>query len=174
MLALLLDLVDDEDREKFQIVYYKYENLVRYICLKKLGNPNDADDSAQLAWFDIAKNFKKVGDPYDSKTKNYIATIANGWANKVYNKEAEINNNIEFNEDILTNAQSDDFFNSIDIKDIAMIIDKLPERQKLFLYYKYNFGLTSKEIGKKFGVSDALVRKTIQFAKAKIRQEFEK
>ncbi len=175
MLILLLDLIDDEeDKVKFEIVFNKYENLVRYIALQKLKNREFADESAQEAWISIAKNFKKIGDPDDPKTKNYIATIANSCANKVYNKEIIKNNNIEYNEDILTKEESSDYFESINKADITAMIDKLPEQQRMYLYLSYSFGYTSKEIGKLYGVSDALVRKTIQFAKARIRQEFEK
>lgn len=175
MLILLLDLIDDEeDKVKFEIVFNKYENLVRYIALQKLKNREFADESAQEAWISIAKNFKKIGDPDDPKTKNYIATIANSCANKVYNKEIIKNNNIEYNEDILTKEESSDYFESINKADITAMIDKLPEQQRMYLYLSYSFGYTSKEIGKLYGVSDASVRKTIQFAKARIRQEFEK
>ena len=90
LLILLLDLIDDEDKVKFEIVFKKYENLVRYITLKKLNNKELADESAQEAWISIARNFKKIGEPNDVKTKNYIATIANTWANKVYNRESKI------------------------------------------------------------------------------------
>lgn len=174
LLILLLDLIDDEEEKvKFEIVFRKYENLVRYIALKKLDNQDLADESAQEAWIDIAKNFKKVGDPNDLRTKNYIATIANSWANKTYNRELK-NNNLEYNEDILTQEESSDYFESINKTDIAAMIDKLPEQQRMYLYLSYSFGYTSKEIGKLYGVSDASVRKTIQFAKARIRQEFEK
>lgn len=175
MLILLLDLIDDEEEKvKFEIVFKKYENLVRYIALKKLDNQELADESAQEAWIDIARNFKKVGEPDDLKTKNYISTIANSWANKMYRREKKNNTNIEYNEAILTQDESTDYFEDINKADIAALIDRLPEQQKMYLYLSYSFGYTSKEIGKLYGVTDASVRKSIQFAKARIRQEFEK
>ena len=173
LLILLLDLIDEEDKVKFEIVFNKYENLVRYISLKKLGNQALADESAQEAWISIAKNFKKVGEPDDGKTKNYIATIANTCANKVYNREFKINT-IEYNDDILAAAADMEYFERINTAELAAVITNLPEKQQMFLYLSYSFGYTSKEIGKLYGVSADSVRKTIQFAKARIRQELEK
>lgn len=173
LLILLLDLIDDEDKAKFEIVFNKYENFVRYISLKKLQNQALADESAQDAWTSIAINFKKVGEPDDVKTKNYIATIANTCANKVYNKEHRIST-IEYNDDILAEAADMEYFEKINTSELAAVITRLPEQQRMFLYLSYSFGYTSKEIGKLYNVSAASVRKTIQFAKARIRQEFEK
>ena len=172
LLILLLDLIDDEDKVKFEIVFKKYENLVRYITLKKLNNKELADESAQEAWISIARNFKKIGEPNDVKTKNYIATIANTWANKVYNRESKINT-IEYNDDILADAADTEYFERINTSELAAVITKLPEKQRMFLYLSYIFGYTSKEIGKLYGVSADSVRKTIQFAKIRIREELE-
>ena len=172
MLLLLLDLIDEEDQDKFKTVYKEYANLVRYISLKKLGNQELADECAQEAWISIAKNFKKIGDPYDPRTKGYVSIIATNWANKVYNKESRFKT-VEFNDDILTDISDAEFFNKIRISEISEIFKKLPERQKSYIFLSYSYGYTSKEIGKMYGVSDASVRKAIQFAKARIRQELE-
>lgn len=173
LLLLLLDLIDEEDKVKFSIVFYKYENLVRYICLNKLHNQAIADECAQEAWISIARNFKKIGEPEDDRTRNYIATIASTWANKIYNKELK-EKDLEFNDDILTDAAYMEFFEQIKTTELADVISGLPDRQKKYIYLSYHFGLTSKEIGKVCGVSDAYVRKNIQFAKARIKQELEK
>jgi len=172
LLIFLLDLIDEEDKEKFKIVYEKYVNLVRYISLQKLDNQALADESAQEAWISIARNFKKVGDPDDTKTKNYIATIANSWANKVYNRELK-EKSIEYSDDILTDFSDMEYFERIQTTELASVISNLPERQKMYLYLSYSYGYTSKEIAKIHKVSDASVRKTIQFAKARIRQELD-
>lgn len=172
LLLLLLDLIDEEDKVKFMIVFKKYENLVRYICLTKLKNQAIADECAQEAWISIARNFKKISEPDDVKTRNYIATITNSWANKVYNKELK-EQNIEYSDDILTDAADMAFFEQRSIAELADVISGLPEQQKNYLYLSYKFGYTSKEIGKQCGVSAASVRKAIQFAKARIRQELE-
>ena len=172
LLILLLDLIDEEDKVKFEIIFRKYENLVRYISLKKLGNQELADESAQEAWISIARNFKKVGEPDDKKTKNYIATIANSWANKVYNKEFKVNT-IEYSDDILVDVADTKYFERVKITELETEISKLPEQQRMYLYLSYSFGYTSKEIGRLYGVSADSVRKVIQFAKAKIRQELE-
>ena len=172
MLLLLLDLIDEEDQEKFKIVYDEYASLVRYIALQKLGNQELADECAQEAWISIAKNFKKIGEPKDKRTKSYVSIIATNWANKVYNKESRFKT-VEFNDDILTDIADAEFFNRIQISEIYEIFKKLPEQQRMYIYLSHSFGYTSKEIGKQYGVSAASVRKAIQFAKARMRQELE-
>ena len=130
LLLLLLDLIDEEDKVKFEIIFKKYENLVRYICLNKLKNQALADECAQEAWISIARNFKKVGEPEDDKTKNYISTITNSWANKVYNKELK-ENNIEYSDDVLTDAADMAFFEQIKTTELSAVITNIPEQQRM-------------------------------------------
>ena len=60
MIALYLALVDEEQKDKFEQVYYKYRNLLYYIA--------------------------KISDTYSSETKNFVVLITKREAMKIYNK----------------------------------------------------------------------------------------
>ena len=47
MIALYLALVDEEQKDKFEQVYYKYRNLLYYIAYEILQNERDAEDAVQ-------------------------------------------------------------------------------------------------------------------------------
>ena len=47
MIALYLALVDEEQKDKFEQVYYKYRNLLYYVAYEILQNERDAEDAVQ-------------------------------------------------------------------------------------------------------------------------------
>ena len=54
MIALYLALVDEEQKDKFEQVYYKYRNLLYYVAYEILQNERDAEDAVQrglCSWF---------------------------------------------------------------------------------------------------------------------------
>lgn len=67
---------DPKEDEKFDLVYNHYEGFVFNIANKILHNYFDAEDAMQEAFLKILLNIKKVGDPFSSKTRGYVATIA--------------------------------------------------------------------------------------------------
>lgn len=71
MIALYLALVDEEQKDKFEQVYYKYRNLLYYVAYEILQNERDAEDAVQEAFLRVAKNIAKISDTYSNETKNF-------------------------------------------------------------------------------------------------------
>ena len=57
-MLVFLDLLDtQEQKNRFQQLYYEFNNLTMWIALQKLHNRQLAEEAAQDAWVYIAKNF---------------------------------------------------------------------------------------------------------------------
>ena len=170
MLNMFLTLLNtQEDKEKFTCLYNTYKNLLYWIAIKKTSCIEDAEECVQDTFFYAAKHFDRIGEVSSKKTKCYLSTIVSGFAIDIYNKSinestAELNQETE-------NDSSGDAFNEFDIVEISVMMDNvLCEQDKIFLYLKYLYGYKSVEIADIYGVSDAYVRKRIQKAKKKLRE----
>lgn len=75
MIALYLSLVDENQKDKFEKVYYKYKDLMFYIAYEVLRNERDAEDAVQEGFLRIAKNISKILDVNSSKSKNFVVLI---------------------------------------------------------------------------------------------------
>lgn len=63
MVALYLSLIDkQEEKNRFEELYYRYRNLMYYIAYQVLHQDRDSEDAVQEAFFRIAKNMDKVKD----------------------------------------------------------------------------------------------------------------
>ena len=62
MLQLFLTLIEETtEKEKFEVLYYRYRDLMHYIAMAILHDEHLAEDAVQEAFFRVARNFHKVG-----------------------------------------------------------------------------------------------------------------
>lgn len=173
MIVPFLDLLDsEEDKIKFSELYHKYENLMMWVAMKRLNNPVLAEESVQDAWLYIATHFNKVEDVDSSRTKSYVATVADSFAIDKLRKEKKV---ILFPADavIVDEGEDEKFFENLDYLDIQRAIEKLDPLDRNMIRLRYHFGFNSKEIGEMLGRSDASVRKRLQYARQRIKAMIE-
>lgn len=165
MLDILLLMIPDEDKAQFRAVYEEYHNLVFHISLGHLNNPEDAEDSQQEAFLYIAKNFGKIKDRSKGEIKNYICTVAHGFAISYYRKKDRIESKL-VDLDIAKYKEIDDGeFDIFDIVDVETAMKKLPPETKNILDLKLGYGFSSKEIAAIYGISNDNARKKVQRGK---------
>lgn len=165
MLEILLLMLPDEDKAKFRAVYDEYHNLVFHISLEHLYNPEDAEDSQQEAFLYIAKNFGKIKDRSKGEIKNYICTVAHGFAISYYRKKHRIDSKF-VDLDVSGYREIDDsVFDVYDIVDVQRGLEQLPTEMKNILELKLVYGLESKEIAAIYGISNDNARKKVQRGK---------
>ena len=76
MLQLFLTLIEEAtEKEKFEVMYYRYRDLMHYIAMEILHDEHLAEDAVQEAFFRIARNFHKVGAVESVQTRNFLALI---------------------------------------------------------------------------------------------------
>ena len=77
MLAYYLQTIErEEDKNKFERLYYRYRKLMFHVAMKILRNDADAEDAVQQAFVAALENLKKIGVPESPETRCYVVTIA--------------------------------------------------------------------------------------------------
>lgn len=174
MLILLLDFIDDENKEKFTEVYKTYKNLMFSIAKNYINDDEYAEDCVQDAFIDIGMHFYKVGDVLSSRTRNYVSVVVKCAAMKRFNKESrsvpvdeididEIYKGYKFT------ATEDEFFKNQITENVHRAMNQLDDMYKFPILLKNIYGYRSKDIAKLTGLSDDVVRKRISYAKKKMK-----
>ena len=147
MLAFLLTIADESDRDKVLHIYDKYYidmmNFAKYY-LKKLGSitiKENAEDAVQNAFGRIIKSIDKIDFNRDDKDlKRYIISIV---SHEVCNILDKTNNYYDLDEvkDVECHKNDEYFVAQIDIKDrykqVVQAIQALDEKYSFALYWFY-------------------------------------
>ncbi|MBE6719937.1 MAG: sigma-70 family RNA polymerase sigma factor [Ruminococcaceae bacterium] len=170
MLVLYLSLIDNEnDKSKFEIIYYEYRERMFSVAFDVVKNNEDAEDAVQNAFVGIANNMSSIGDPLSQKTLSYVLKASKNAAINIYNKNNKIKT-VEFNDDI--NLSDDDFFDEIIAKkergEIVDAIYNLNDTYKLPLYYYFVCDMKIKDIANLLGISVSAVKVRIHRGKKKL------
>ena len=73
MLAFYMAFIDDEDdREKFEIIYNEYRKRMVSTAYSILRNHEDAEDAVHDTFIKIARNMNSIGDPKSNEALSYI------------------------------------------------------------------------------------------------------
>lgn len=156
--------VAEQDKLKFDLIYFTYRHMMYRRAYRILGNAQDAEDAVHEAFITVSKNFEKFSDPMCHKTKSYLVTIIDSRAIDIYRKRTA---HPTLDLETAWNVGREDSYSD---GTLAGCILRLPEKQRSIIVMKYAQGLSNKEIGKLLGMTQANVRKTEQRAKEKLEQ----
>lgn len=168
MIGIFLNLLDAQsEKEKFTELYDTYKDLLYWIALKRTKNIEDAEECVQETFFYVAKHFEKIGEVDSKRTKCYLSTIVTGFAIDIYQDSHKI--------DIVLNDDDDlkdiEYFERFEKVELLAAFDRLlDEESKIFLYLKYIYQYKSSEIAEIYNVKDSYVRKKLQYAREKLKQ----
>lgn len=163
MFIYLQTIETDEEKSKFEQIYYEYRGLLYHIAYKYLQNEQDAEDAVHHTFEKVAKNIKKVDLPCP-KTKEFIVTI-------VENRSIDIlrgrkrHPTVEFSEEYYITPEVPENSGLL-----AQCILKLPALQRQVIWLKYNDGYDLREIARMLDISLAWAQKTDQRAKKRLEQ----
>lgn len=123
-MVAFLDLLDtEENKNKFEQLYYKYIDLLMWIAMDKLNNKQFAEEAVQDAFLYVAKNFNKIGNVESKRTKGYLSTIIQGFAINKYNKEKKVIHLSPEDEDFIAFSVDDEkFLDSMDEIDLNLLL----------------------------------------------------
>ncbi len=172
-----LDLLDtQEEKDKFTKLYNFYKDLLYWIALKKTGNIENAEECVQDTFFYVAKHFNKIGCVESKSTKCYLSTIVTGFAIDIYNnsKKLDIISSDDKNDESKSNIDELKYFEDFDKIELLTVFDKvLDGESKIYFYLKYIYGYKSSEIADLYKVKDSYIRKKLQYAKEKLKNQLE-
>lgn len=165
-IVLFLDFLDDPDLEsEFLDMYFHYEKIFMKIAMDKVHNHHIAEECVSDALEAIAKRFSTIKDPYSKEGKTYLCRIVENISIDTYKKEhlRPIIND-EFSEEAFWEQSEKLFSNDYEVRELSILLEKLPEDVRTYLSLHYINQLTLKEIGEIFHISYYKLSKKINAA----------
>ena len=161
MLILYLLMIDsNDDKNKFELIYNQYKNLMLNRAYDIIRDRGLAEDAVHNAFLNILKNLSKIDDVNSKKTKGFVIVITKNCAKKIYNKQKKI-----VSISIDDNAPTDNLEEEFEVKEQIRIIKEriklLPDIYREVLILKYYNELSYKEISQVLNVPATTIRKRI-------------
>ena len=116
MLMFYMSLIDnDDDREKFELLYKNYRKRMVSVAFSVLKNREDAEDAVHDTFIKIARNMQSIGNPNSDETLSYVLKAAKNNAINLSQKNATRNKHIQL-EDV-ENMTDEQFFDKLNIQE---------------------------------------------------------
>ena len=164
MLAFLLMICDDDIKEKIEHIYKKYHHdMLKYakVQLKKMNVPDyemEAEDVVQASFLKISRYIKKIQfDMGEGAVKSYVFAIV---LNEAINSSNEYVATVNI-DDCFEVSTEDEFFEQLPIKEdyekVLKAIEKLDDKYRYTLMYRYTHEMGVKEIAELMGIPEKTV-----------------
>lgn len=181
MLAIIMSMEDDRDREFVEDIYIRYSKSMFSIAFGIVNDEHDAEDCVQNTILKIMNHVERFRQAEQEKyLKRLITMVCRNIAINQYNQNKE-RRKMEFS---TTLYNEDDEAEIMDIPDmeanvarlvvseencnyIKQLINQLDLKYRDVLILK-SMGCDNKEIAELLGISETLVRKRYSRARAKI------
>ena len=168
-MIIYLQMIDTpEGRSKFELLYLEYRGLMFHVANKILHNEQDAEDMVHQAFFIVAENIEKIGDPKCPKTQSYIVTIVENQAIDLYRRRQK-HQVVELSDELPGISAVYEGENAL-----AACVLKLPARYREVILLRYFQGYSVKEVAAILGLSLSAASKLDQRAKSRLRVLYEK
>ena len=170
MLIYYLSLIDDpQEKDKFEILYRTYHDLMFYAAYQVLENQRDAEDAVHDACLRIIDVLHCISDPVCPKTRSLILTVVKGKAIDLYRarKCRTADSLDELDVPSYTALES----TMIASNSLMQAVRLLPPRQRDLLLLKFDQGFETWEIAKMMNMSKAAAEKAIQRARENLRKK---
>ena len=163
MLLLYLSLIDNEqDKSKFEIIYYEYRDVMMDMALSVLHNKTDAEDALQDTFIRIAKNIDAIDNAYSERTLAYVLKAVKNSAINYYNKNSKERVILIGNAD---NIPDDFFLENLRLKeqynDVINAIIHLDDKYRDVLFYHYVYEMKVKDIAELLGRKTSTVKQQL-------------
>lgn len=163
-MLVFLSLIDNEnDRNKFEILYILYCKKMYFTANSVLHDVHEAEDAVHNAFISIANNIEMINDAYSHDTFYYVIAIVRNAAidlsrQKKRVKYTDIDEDLRCDDttDILDIITSEENFQSI-----IEIINNLPDTYRDVLYMHYVDSLSTKEIASSLSRKESTIKKQI-------------
>lgn len=151
-----INLLNKDDKIKFEQLFHRYKNYAFSICLHYLKNTQDAEDAVQEAFLRIMKNMDKLGSIESKSTKGFISVVTR---NICLDKLKKPGPNIDYdNEKPL--VEPSNFTENLENKDsIHYYLKNLKEKYQYVLILTYLNEMNDTQIASSLGLSQVNVRK---------------
>jgi RNA polymerase sigma factor (sigma-70 family) len=165
----------NQDARFFSILYRRYANKVYGKCISILKNDAEARDAMQDIFVKIMLNLGNFGEKSQFSTWVYSITY-NYCIDTIRKKKKEktmFSEDIERAPDVAADEVPDQFLMEMDIKNLKVVLEALPDSDRLILIMKYHDDMSIKEIADILGKTESAVKMKIKRAKEKAKELFD-
>ncbi|GAA3648489.1 RNA polymerase sigma factor [Asaccharospora irregularis] len=175
MLILLQLLETEEEKSKFEKLYYAYRDKMFFVANSILRNHSDAEDVVYDSFKIIIEHFEKIEDVSGQKTWNFIVTIVKNKSINLYNYKKN-HTKIEYQDNIEIHFRfSESMELMIEKKEISNLLSELvkqlPHPYKDVLYLQYYNELKGIEIASILDKTPDNIRQISRRAKKLLEKE---
>lgn len=165
MVLVYLSMIEGpEDRNKFEIIYEQYKNLMYYVAYRILREERDAEDAVHNAFVRIAEHIEKISEPVCPKTRAFVVLIVERTAINEYNRQHR-RRGLPLEEEALGAPEGPEEGDAV-----ARAIAALPDRDRELILLKHWQGFSDREIAGLMGMKPGAVSRALQRAKEKLRE----
>jgi RNA polymerase sigma-70 factor (ECF subfamily) len=165
----------NQDARFFSILYRRYANKVYGKCISILKNDAEARDAMQDIFVKIMLNLGNFGEKSQFSTWVYSITY-NYCIDTIRKKKKEktmFSEDIERAPDVAADEVPDQFLMEMDIKNLKVVLEALPDSDRLILMMKYHDDMSIKEIADMLSKTESAVKMKIKRAKEKAKELFD-
>jgi RNA polymerase sigma-70 factor (ECF subfamily) len=166
----LLKLIALDDRKAFKMLYDRYWEVLIKHAYARLYDVSEAEDLVQDVFLDIWRNRKVLNIHHE--VRNYLFTAVKYKVFRVLDQKyikCELDKEAEFNMDVQNGFQILEFEELY--QRIEVIVDRLPERQRVIFKLSRYKHLSTKEIAAKLQISPQTVHNRIHQSLVYLRAE---
>lgn len=170
--SLLID--EENDKEKFEIIYKLYSKKMWYAANAILSDSFLAEDAVHNAFIGIAKNIDKIADPNSTRTLSYVITAAKNGAIDILRK-TKGNNETDIDELFYVSDNSSAFYKTIETEDsIKKAIASIPSVYRDVLYLLTVEQMTEKEIAQLLNRKPSTVHQQVRRGRLLLKEILKK
>jgi len=169
-------LETNQEKIKFEEFYHKYRKLLYYVANEILQNEEDAKDAVSEAFVSIAKNFSKIDDIDDPRSKGFAVVIVRNISLNMLKQRNRTTSFDDYPEYQNIESESNTEMEVVEKAEFDRILSEvlyLPEKLRDVLYLNVVMEYSPSEISELLGISSAAVYKRIQRAKKMLIERLE-
>ena len=187
MLGIYLSLINtQEERSRFELLYYKYRYLMRYVANGILHDEGLAEDAVHDAFLKIIPLMSHIDDIQSSRAKNFVVVIVRNISLNLLKKrnhevhshelmetDLEGSRNIWISSSGSYNSAQDLFFQKYAVERISKALETLSPALKDTLYLFCIMDFTAQEIASMQDITIDTVYKRLQRARNEMKIKLE-
>lgn len=172
MLVYLSMLETQQEKNKFEQIYYTYKDLMLHTANRILGDTRDTEDVVHQAFLKIIENLEKIDEIKCHKTRSFIVTIVERIAIDLY-RQRKRRTAIPMDEAYINVPAPSQIEAVPGYTDLERAMAALPTRYRQVVLLRFDDGLSYDEIARLLSTTPANVRKLVERARAQLRAKLE-
>ncbi|MDF2539215.1 MAG: polymerase sigma factor [Herbinix sp.] len=174
MLAVLLMIEDDKDRDKLEELYKTYRKELYYVAYQILHDYHDAEDVLQTAFIKISKHLDKIGEIRCKKTRGYLVIIVRNLSYDRFNEKKKAIP-IDFTDEMAEEADNEtsleDYVLNLERgRELAEALSKINSGYADLLTLKYYYDYSTSDIADMVNLSYDVVSVRLTRARAALKR----